>query len=46
MLVANGIPAEDLDGILDMTDEELIAWMDNMGLDANDWLGGGQQWEF
>ena len=28
VLVAAGVPVEDLEGILDMNDEELMAWMD------------------
>jgi hypothetical protein len=30
-----GVPAEDLDSIINMTDQELLQWMDKMGLDAD-----------
>ena len=42
--MAAGVPAEDLEGLLDMNDEELMAWMDQMGLDANE-MFGGDQWD-
>lgn len=45
ILVEAGVPAGDLEDLLDMTDEELLQWMDSMGLDKNFDIGG-MDWGF
>ena len=46
VLMAAGVPEQDLEDILDLSDEELLAWMDQLGIDAGGMFGDQDQFDF